>query len=95
LPKLTLRFAIHFAFGWGAALDAAGLDPAGGAKSPWRRATKSAILEEIRRRKRKGKTLHFKSIEKERWGKPLLRRAKALFGSWDLAVAAATKQPVT
>src|SRR5436190_11204280 len=70
---------------WSAALIAAGIDLPAGTFSPWPKANKPDILEEIRRRKRKGKTLHFKSIEMERWGKPLLRRAKALFGSWDLA----------
>src|SRR5262249_51443872 len=69
---------------WSAALIAASVDLPAGTFSPWPKANKPDILKQIRRRKRKGKTLHFKSIEKERWGKPLLQKRCLDRGIWPL-----------
>lgn len=74
---------------WTVALLVAGVAPPAGAFSPWPGANKAAILAEIRRRKHAGASLRYATIEKEQWGKPLLRRAKILFGSWDAALVAA------
>ncbi len=86
-PAFLLRATKLFGT-WGAALDAAGLDPAGGAKSPWRRATKSAILEEIYRRRREGEPLRWKQVVSVQWGQSLVNRAARFFGSWNDALRA-------
>jgi hypothetical protein len=81
LKRAELLFGL-----WSAGLIAAGVDLPAGTFSPWPKANKADILAEIRRRKRARESLRYKTIETERWGKPLLRRAKALFGSWDSAL---------
>lgn len=74
---------------WSRALIAAGLNPSGGARSPWPKADPAAILAELRRRKRAGESLRSREIEREKWGQALRQRAKALFGSWKAARLAA------
>lgn len=59
----------------------------------WARAGKTAILAEIRRRKRAKEPLRDRRIRKERAGRALLDRARALFGSWDTALLAAGFEP--
>ncbi len=78
---------------WRGALAAAGLDPPGGAKSPWRKADKAAVLAEIRRRKRAGEPLTFQRIRKEKWGLSFLQGAQSFFGSWSDALLAAGIEP--
>jgi hypothetical protein len=73
---------------WNATLRAAGIEPAR-ENSPWPKADKTAVLAEIRRRKRAGESLQTRKIESEKWGHPLMRRSKALFGSWNAALLAA------
>lgn len=87
-PAFLNRATILFGT-WGRALATAGLDPFGGAKSPWRMANKAAILVEIRRRKHTAGSLRSKEIEKEKWGQSLWLRAKGLFGCWNAALLAA------
>jgi hypothetical protein len=70
----------------GTSLMAAGVEPPPGTRSPWRTADKSALLAEIMRRQRAGESLLYGRVQRERWGKPLLRRAKTLFGSWKAAL---------
>ncbi len=77
---------------WKAALLAAGVDLPPGVQSPWPKADKAAILAEIRRRKHARASSRYGEIENERWGKPLLRRSKTLFGSWNAALAASTRR---
>jgi hypothetical protein len=79
---------------WSGALAAAGLDPFGGAKSPWRKATKNAVLAEIRRRKRVGESVYFKDVERDKWGQALLLRGKELFGSWGNALRRVGMEPL-
>jgi hypothetical protein len=78
---------------WSRALAAAGMDPSGGAKSPWGKASEAAILGEIRRRKRASESLRVKVVWREKWGQPLVRRASTLFGSWNAALLAAGIEP--
>lgn len=78
---------------WSAALTAAGLEPWGGFRSHWGEAAKAAVLAEVRRRERAGESVRYKDIQKEKWGKPLLRRATALFGSWTAALLAVGIEP--
>lgn len=73
---------------WNGALCAAGIEPIR-ENSPWPRADKASILAEIRRRKRARESLWYSKVKAERWGPPLLKRSKALFGSWKAALAAA------
>ncbi len=74
---------------WASALLAAGLNLPEGLMSPWKKADKSALIKEIRRRKRAGETLRIGEIEREPWGSPFARRARSLFGSWHSALLAA------
>jgi hypothetical protein len=78
---------------WSDAVVAAGFEPYEGAKSPWPHADRVAILTEIRRRKRGGKSLRAKKVAREKWGQPLTSRARQLFGSWSEAMRAAGLQP--
>lgn len=73
---------------WNAALLAAGVKPAR-ENSPWPRAHKAAVIAEIRRRKRTGKSLIAKQVVRDKWGSPLVLRANVLFGSWRNALLAA------
>jgi hypothetical protein len=73
---------------WNAALLAAGVKPAR-ENSPWPRANKAAVVTEIRQRKRTGKSLIAKQVERSKWGSPLVRRANVLFGSWRNALLSA------
>jgi hypothetical protein len=73
---------------WNNALRAAGVQPAR-ERSPWISAGKAAILAEIRRRKRIGESLVAKKLARTKWGRPLVNRARVLFGSWNAAVTAA------
>jgi len=73
---------------WSVALITAGAELPAGTFSPWPTARKSDILSEIRRRRRAQESLRYAEIDNEQWGKPLLRRAKTLFGSWDSALSA-------
>jgi hypothetical protein len=77
---------------WSAALRVAGIEPQG-EKSHWPKANKAALLTEIRRRKRKGKSLLVKKVLREKWGRALLDRAATLFGSWTAARVAAGFDP--
>jgi hypothetical protein len=77
---------------WNAALLAAGIEPEGG-YSHWVEADRSAILREIRRRKRRGASLLRGKVAKEKWGRGLLQRTTVLFGSWNAAVLAAGIEP--
>jgi hypothetical protein len=74
---------------WRAALLAADVDLPAGLESPWAKADEAAILAELRRRKRERESLLYSKVERERWGAPLLRRSKNLFGSWNTALLAA------
>lgn len=74
---------------WSIAVLSAGLDLPRGMWSPWPKADQTEVLAEIRRRKRAGESLRWKVITKEQWGDPFLKRAKALFGSWQEALRAA------
>jgi hypothetical protein len=74
---------------WNAALLAAGVEPPDAVVSPWPTASKAAILREIRRRMRAGKSVRFTDIQQEKWGKPLLRRGGTLFSSWNATLLAA------
>lgn len=87
--KPLLRRANILFGSWKAAIVAVGVDLPAGVMSPWPKADKAAVLAEIRRRKRAGESLRSTKIQRERWGKPLLRRSKALFGSWNPALLAA------
>jgi hypothetical protein len=87
-PSLVMRAKSLFG-AWSAAIVAAGVDLPPNLMSPWARADKAALLKEIRRRYRVGKSLRFSKVEKETWGQPLLSRARTLFGSWSSALAAA------
>lgn len=78
---------------WSEAVVAAGFEPYEGAKSPWPHADRAAIISEIRRRKRAGKSLIAKKVAREKWGQALTRRARELFGSWSGAMRAASLQP--
>lgn len=78
---------------WTKAVIAAGFEPYEGAHSPWPGADRAAIITEIRRRKRAGKSLIAKKIGREKWGKPLVERAGELFGSWSAAMRAAGLLP--
>ena len=78
---------------WSNALVAAGLDPSGGKKSPWRKVSKAAIVDEIHRRQRAGEALSFKEVQKAKWGAPLVLRATKLFGSWSGALLEAGIAP--
>ena len=78
---------------WSDAVVAAGFEPYEGAKSPWPHADRAAILTEIRRRKRAGKSLRAKKVAREKWGQALTIRARQLFDSWSGAMRAAGLQP--
>ncbi len=78
---------------WSSALAAAGLDPSGGALSPWTSANREALLAELRRRKTAGEPLRYGQIAKEKSGQPLLKRARTVFGSWTAALGAAGIEP--
>lgn len=86
---VLIRRATKLFGSWAGTLIAAGIDLPPGLMSPWPRADKAAILAEIRRRKRVGEPLGVPQLERQMWGSPLLNRARALFGSWNAAVAAA------
>jgi hypothetical protein len=86
--KPLLRRATVLFGSWSNALREAGIAPHN-ANSPWPKATKASVIVEIRRRKAKGQTFSSTQIARECWGEPLLRRAKALFGSWQNALLAA------
>jgi hypothetical protein len=73
---------------WTAALLEAGVDLPVGLTSPWRHADKTMIVAEIRRLRHAGQPLSYGEVEKQMWGPALLRRSKALFGSWPEAVRA-------
>ena len=61
--------------------------------SPWRNANKSAIIAELRRRKRSGEPLFWREIADVPAGPALLNRAVKLFGSWTGALAATGLDP--
>jgi hypothetical protein len=77
---------------WNAALHAAGIEPAS-EDSPWCKASQAAVLAEVRRRDRAGQSLQTTRIESEKWGHPLMNRARDLFGSWTAAVLEAGVDP--
>jgi hypothetical protein len=74
---------------WGEAIRAAGLEPPPGMMSPWVKADKAAVAAELRRRARAHQTLLASQIEREKWGAPLVKRARQLFPSWKEALSAA------
>lgn len=92
-PALLQR-AVRLFGSWSRALAAAGLDPFGGARSPWFTASKAEIVREIRRRNRAGESVRYGKIGRERSGQPLLKRARKLFGSWNAALRAAGIEPM-
>lgn len=73
---------------WNGALIATGIEPAR-QNSPWPRASKAAVLAEIRRRQQTGQSLLTTIVQRERWGGAFNRRCTALFGSWRAALLAA------
>lgn len=83
-----LRRAKTLFGGWNTALRAAGIEPVK-ENSPWPRASKTALLAEVHRRERAGQPLSSSKVQKEKWGKPLVRRANMLFGSWHATLLAA------
>ena len=70
-----------------AAILAADVDPPLHLVTEWPTANKAAVLNEIRRRQRAGKSLLYRQTERSASGVPLVRRAIRLFGSWDAALA--------
>lgn len=74
-------------------LAIAGIDLPRGMKTDWTKAGKGAVLAEIRRRKRAGELLRARHVRKERGGRAFVRRARTLFGSWNVALIAAGTEP--
>ena len=62
-------------------------------ESPWRRASKTAIIGELRRRNRAEQPLSWKKILPQKHGSALLNRAVQLYGSWTAALRAAGLDP--
>ncbi|MFN2507429.1 MAG: hypothetical protein ABR589_01500 [Chthoniobacterales bacterium] len=91
-PALLMRAKTLFG-SWSAALSAAGMDPFGGARSPWGKARKADVLGEIGRRTRAREPVRFSDVWRENGGQPLARRARQLFGSWNNALRAAGIEP--
>jgi hypothetical protein len=84
-----MRRSVSLFGSWTAALLAADVDLPAGLTSPWIKAEKTAILAEIRRRKRARESLRYGEVYREPWGAPLVKRAEMLFGSWSAALLAA------
>lgn len=93
--------AIRYFGSWDNALRHIGLDPAKirlfrptwRGISPWRGATKTVIIAELRRRKRAAEALSWKKLLPEKFGPALLNRGAKLFGSWSGALRAARLDP--